>query len=109
MAEASGTPDEPAYRRAFAESAMIILPLALGCLTRQPPAAPPLGPAGESAWGCALRWMADRRRLGEMDERLLCDIGLTRADLARGLPFRRSSAGGDAQVIPGRDSARVRA
>ncbi|WP_160938537.1 DUF1127 domain-containing protein [Teichococcus coralli] len=49
----------------------------------------PDGPRGEGAWARALRWTADRRRLQEMDDRLLRDIGLTRADVAQDLPFRR--------------------
>ncbi|MDJ0389115.1 DUF1127 domain-containing protein [Roseomonas sp. E05] len=56
------------------------------------PAGPPAaltGPRGEGIWARSLRWIADHRHLREMDERLLRDIGLTRADVARGLPFRR--------------------
>ena len=35
----------------------------------------------------ALRWAGDRRHLAELDDRLLRDVGLTRADLAHGTPF----------------------
>ena len=35
-----------------------------------------------------LRWLADRQHLREMDTRLLSDVGLTREDVRRGVPFR---------------------
>jgi hypothetical protein len=35
-----------------------------------------------------LRWLGDRRHLREMDSRLLHDVGLTREDVRRGVPFR---------------------
>lgn len=46
------------------------------------------GPAGEGASARALRWLADRRRLAQMDPRLLRDVGLTPQDVRRGTPFR---------------------
>jgi len=68
-----------------------MLTLSLPSLTRhdRSPAPRPQGPRGESAWARSLRWIADRHRLREMDERLLRDIGLTRAEVSQGLPFRR--------------------
>lgn len=41
----------------------------------------------EGALARALRWAKDRRNLLDLDERLLRDVGLTRGDVARGLPF----------------------
>ena len=46
------------------------------------------GPPREGRWARMLRWLADRRHLHEMDERLLRDVGLTREDVWRGMPFR---------------------
>ncbi len=39
-------------------------------------------------WHRAPRFLADRRHLIELDARLLSDVGLTREDVARGVPFR---------------------
>ncbi len=44
----------------------------------------------EGPWARALREIEDRRNLTEMDDHLLGDIGLTRGDVARGLPFKRA-------------------
>ena len=35
----------------------------------------------------AQRFLTDRRHLMELDARLLSDVGLTREDVARGVPF----------------------
>ena len=60
-----------------------------------PPLAEPSAPSAvhagavrEGRWTRALRWFADRRHLLEMDDRLLRDVGLTREDVRRGVPFR---------------------
>ncbi|MDQ1078108.1 hypothetical protein [Pseudoroseomonas cervicalis] len=53
-------------------------------------AAPPAerrGPAGEGALARALRWIADREHLAELEPRLLRDVGLTAEELRRGTPF----------------------
>jgi len=63
---------------------LLALLLARGCM---PPFQGSGGPAGESAFARLLRWLGDRRDLAEMDEQQLVDIGLTRADVARGMPF----------------------
>ncbi|WBV45430.1 hypothetical protein [Pseudoroseomonas cervicalis] len=59
------------------------------------PAAPALprragggGPAGEGALARALRWIADRGHLAELEPRLLRDVGLTPEAVRRGEPFR---------------------
>jgi len=36
----------------------------------------------------AARYVADRRRLAELDERLLLDVGLDRHAVAAGIPFQ---------------------
>jgi len=44
-----------------------------------------------SLWTRYLRWLTDGRQLvhlQDMDERMLRDIGLTRADVARRVPFK---------------------
>lgn len=46
------------------------------------------GPSGERFIRRAIRWLADRTCLAEADDRQLADIGLTRADVAYGTPFR---------------------
>lgn len=48
---------------------------------------PPSGPGGEGRLARALRWSADRDQLAELDGHLLRDVGLTRQDVERGLPF----------------------
>ena len=48
------------------------------------------GPSGESAWTRVLRWIDDCGRLTDLDDRMLRDIGLTREDVLRGTPFKRS-------------------
>ncbi len=53
------------------------------------------GPAREGAVARALRWAEDRRRLAELDGRLLRDVGLTRGDVALGTPFAAPRAGRD--------------
>lgn len=50
--------------------------------------APYIEPAREGRWTRLLRWLTDRRHLREMDARLLQDVGLTREDVWRGVPFR---------------------
>ncbi len=45
-----------------------------------------MGPPGERFAGRVARWIEDRRQLSEMDEHLLRDVGLTREDVARGIP-----------------------
>ncbi|HEX2524881.1 MAG TPA: DUF1127 domain-containing protein [Geminicoccus sp.] len=47
----------------------------------------------EGTFTRAIRWTRDRRTLAELDDRLLRDIGLTRADVARGSPFKAGSTG----------------
>lgn len=37
---------------------------------------------------CAERFLLDRRHLLELDGRLLADVGLTREDVLRNMPFR---------------------
>ena len=44
-------------------------------------------------WRHAPRYFADRRHLLEMDERLLQDVGLTREDVVRGVPFLHGAEG----------------
>jgi uncharacterized protein YjiS (DUF1127 family) len=67
----------------------------------------PGGPALESAWARLLRWNADRRHLIEMEDRLLLDVGLTRADIVEGAPFAPpcglagASGGGPPDAQPG--------
>lgn len=48
----------------------------------------PALPRNETAWARALRWIADRRRLTMLDDRLLRDIGLSRTDVEAGVAFR---------------------
>ena len=59
--------------------------------SRADPSHPPArhaGPAREGRWRRMLRWVRDRRHLREIDDRLLRDVGLTREDVRRGVPFR---------------------
>ncbi len=63
---------------------LLALLLVRGCTAPSPESG---GPAGESSFARALRWLSDRRSLAEMDEQQLVDLGLTRADIARGMPF----------------------
>ena len=44
-------------------------------------------------WHRAPRYFADRRHLLELDVRLLQDVGLTREDVVRGLPFLHGAEG----------------
>ncbi|WP_420372619.1 DUF1127 domain-containing protein [Pollutimonas sp. H1-120] len=47
----------------------------------------------KSLWTRCLRWLDERRQqvqLEEMDERMLRDIGLTRGDVIRRVPFNRA-------------------
>ncbi len=44
-------------------------------------------------WRRALRYLADRRHLMELDARLLGDVGLTREDVVRGVPFLHGAEG----------------
>ena len=73
-----------------------LLPFVLPLLLRRttPGWRPVPGPAAEGAVARALRWSADRRRLAGLDDRLLHDLGLTRADVLGGVPFRRVGGGG---------------
>lgn len=50
-------------------------------------------PPREGLIARALRWARDRRSLAELDGRLLRDVGLTRADVALGVPFTVPSVG----------------
>ena len=52
------------------------------------------GPPDEGVWARALRWIADRSRLAELDDRILRDIGLTPGDVARGTVFGRGRGHG---------------
>ncbi|WP_158537350.1 DUF1127 domain-containing protein [Humitalea rosea] len=52
-----------------------------------PPYSRSRGPRHETACARAWRWLLDRRHLADMDDRLLRDVGLTRQDVLRGLPF----------------------
>lgn len=57
---------------------------------RQPSSAPSAAaaaPPREGAIARTLRWARDRRSLAELDGRLLRDVGLTRGDVALGVPF----------------------
>jgi len=56
----------------------------------------------ENAWARAWRWMADRRHLAEMDDRLLRDVGLTREDVRRSLPFAPAAETQQALHCPAR-------
>lgn len=59
------------------------------------------GPSGESAWARVLRWIGDRGRLTDLDDRMLRDIGLTREDVLRGTPFKRDELPSpDAKLLP---------
>jgi uncharacterized protein YjiS (DUF1127 family) len=43
-------------------------------------------------WARCLRWLTERRQLAhlqEMDEHMLRDVGLTREDVIRRMPFKR--------------------
>ena len=64
----------------------------------EPPAASAAGPAREGAVARALRWAKDRRRLSELDERLLRDVGLTRGDVVLGTPFVARAGRGRTRV-----------
>ena len=52
----------------------------------------PAALAREGRWTRLLRGLADRRHLREMDARLLRDVGLTREDVRRGLPFHTDAS-----------------
>jgi uncharacterized protein YjiS (DUF1127 family) len=59
-----------------------------------------IGPMAEGALARASRWIGDRQRLVELDDRLLRDLGLTREDVRRGLPFRHPTWPGAAIAQP---------
>ena len=44
-------------------------------------------------WHRAPRFFADRHHLLELDARLLSDLGLTREDVVRGVPFLHAAEG----------------
>ena len=50
-----------------------------------------LGPASETRYARALRWMRDRQDLAELEAHRLRDLGLTPAEVQAGVPFDRSS------------------
>lgn len=51
-----------------------------------------IAPKRESLWARCVRLLKERRQLAhleEMDERMLRDLGLTREDVIRRVPFKR--------------------
>jgi uncharacterized protein YjiS (DUF1127 family) len=51
-----------------------------------------VAPTRETLWARCMRWLSERRQLAhlqEMDEHMLRDVGLTREDVIRRMPFKR--------------------
>ncbi|HWX49627.1 MAG TPA: hypothetical protein VNZ61_16380 [Roseomonas sp.] len=57
-------------------------------------------PLQEGRWTRILRWLADRQHLREVDSRLLRDVGPTREDVLRGVPFRGTACRPKARACP---------